>query len=585
MKLTKMIVNPNKTLIGFMVKGKAAEFGTIGDPSLQVENACTLSHLWNTRFNNAQAMFANGTITEKGRFHINQLPMLMCMADGSMVPFNNTIELTSRYVRDNENIGFGVKFGNGDENKYKYSDIIKLAELFRPVNFIVKVSEGGKQFIAGKTGYPLSALPVIVIEGTTNAKKTKSSAKPASPVTGGSLVNDVDILDVFDFVNSVNGFIINFVGTEYKATGDTVEETPSSFKPLGIGEVGSPYLDFNETKFNASCKFKKPGVLEIESTNTSGGPSFAGTAQNQMVYTYVYRSKNIFYNGEHHLSKIGLIIPEDKEHELFERFSHSMAILEVTDETVISVVNRLINWKDSKIFEVDTSKLALISPSKYSKFILKPEEIYKYTLDLARAKIGMKYVRGAIKELAAAGFSAAPKGRGIAPQFAMKSEEEIAKLIEAGIDPFTGAFTASGTEVKSKKSGTDAAAEVSYIIDGFDPKNFSYDKIVNNPEKNRPEINNLVAKVSGIGDFAERARTLQQISAEFDKRENEAKRVLWLHKASMWLKANKLGVHKDDASSWVINTGKRTKATCYNCMDDKAPGLQLLVLNTDIVRV
>lgn len=585
MRLTKMIINPNKVLIGFVVKGKPSEFGQIGSNNEPIETPSTLAHLWNMKFNNSQALFSNGTITEKGRFHINQLPMVMSMPDGQMVPVENTIELTSRYVRDNENIGFGVRFGNGDENKYKYSDIIKLSELFRPVNFVIKVNTSGKMFIAGKTGSPLSSLPMVVIEGTSDAKKTRSAAKPAVPVTGGGLVNDVDILDVFEFVDSLNGFIINFEGTKYEATSDKVESAPDAFKPLGIGEVGSPHLDFNETKFNASCKFKKPGVIEVTSSAPSTTPTFAGTAHSQLVYTYIYRSKNIFYNGEHHLSKIGLIIPASAEHDLFEKFSRSMAIMEVTDEKVIDVVNRLINWKDSKIFEVDTSKLALISPQKYANYILSHADIAKYTLDMARAKIGMKYVRGAVKELANAGFVAAPKGRSIAPQFAMKSEAELSALVDAGIDVFTGALNLRGTEKPSGKAGESTpVAEVSYIINGFDPKNFTYDKIVKSPEKNRPEINNLVAKVNGVEDFTERARLLQQITVELEKREYAAKRALWLHKTSMWLKAGKRGVHHDDAASWTVNTGKRTKATCYDCIDPAAKDLQLLVLNTDIAR-
>lgn len=150
---------------------------------------------------------------------------------------------------------------------------------------------------------------------------------------------------------------------------------------------------------------------------------------------------------------------------------------------------------------------------------------------------------------------------------------------------FTGALNLRGTEKPSWKSGESTpVAEVSYIINGFDPKNFTYDKIVKSPEKNRPEINNLVAKVNGVEDFTERARLLQQITVELEKREYAAKRALWLHKTSMWLKAGKRGVHHDDAASWTVNTGKRTKATCYDCIDPAAKDLQLLVLNTDIAR-
>lgn len=582
MKLTKMIVNANKALIGFMVEGKASEFGEVG--TARSERAMQLSHMWNMRFNNSQALFSNGTITEKGNFHINQLGMIM-LNGSEAVEIENTLTLTSRYVQNNENIGFGVRFGNGDNNKYKYADVMKLAEMFRPTNFVIKINTAGKQFIAGKNGSPLSSLPVIVIGETTRAKKTKSGAKPVTPVTGGKMTNDIDILDIFGFVNRCNGFIIKFKDTEYKATSASVASLPEAFKSMNIGEVASPKLDFNETKFNASCKFKNPGVIELATVAPSSTPTFAGASTNQLVYTYVYRSKNIFYNGEHHLTKIGLIIPADKEKELFASFGSSLAITEVTDTNVISVVNRLINWKDSKIFEVDTSKLALISPSKYSKFILKPSDIYKHTLDLAVAKICMKYVRGELKALADKGIVAPPKGRTIAPQFSMKSKEELDRLVDAGIDVFTGAFTEKGKFMPTGPGkDPDQTVEVSYVIDGFDPKNFSYDKIISNPEKNRPEVNTFVTKISSVGDLVERAKLLNEVSVELGKREEAAKRALWFHKASMWIKSGKRGVHEDDKANWVINTKKRTKATCYNCNVPEANGLQLLVLHTDIVK-
>lgn len=589
MKLTKMIVTPNKVLIGFMVEGKASEFGEVGNEKR--ERAMQIAHLMNNNFNNSQVLFKNGTITEKGKFHINQLGMV-CMTNEGPKEVDNTITLTERYVRENENIGFGVKFGDGTSNKYKYSDIIKLSELFKPVNFIVKVTEAGKQYIAGKTGSPLSSLPVIPIEDAGSAKKIKSGAKPITPVTGGNLVNTIDIMDIFDFVDNANGFIINFHDTKYSATSDKVESVPSQFKSLNVGEVGSPRLDFNETKFNATCKFKNPGVIDLNEIGAESSkpetpaPMFIGASAARNIYTFVYRSKNLFYNGEHHLSRIGIIIPANLEHELFDKFGKSLAITEVTDNNVISVVNRLINWKDSKIFEVDTSKLALISPEKYSKFILNNKEIYDATYKLALAKIGMKYVRGELKNLATLGIVAPPKNKSIAPQFAMKSESELKELIEAGIDVFSGAFIEKGTERKntSKSGSADSVIEISYIIDGMDPKNFSYDKIVSNTDRNPAEINALVAKVSSVEEPIRKVNLLNELADELEKREYEAKNKLWKHKTSMWLQSNKTGVHKHNSKCWSLNDKKRTKATCYNCTDPKAAGLQILLLNTNITK-
>lgn len=576
MKLTAMIIDPNKTLIGFLVLGKASEFGEMGNE--QYERPLSIKYLMDIKFNNRQAYFSNGIITEKGGFHINQLRMVVAKGD-TMEDFPNSIELTSRYVHNNENIGFGVKFGDGSENRYKYADVMKLAELFKPVNFVVKTNDAGKQFIAGKTGSPLGNLTVIEIGDAGTAKRTKSGAKPVSPVTG-KMVNDIDIMDVFDFVNKYNGFIINFANTEYQATGEYLESASDKFKSLGIGEVGNPILEFNETKFNATCKFRNPGVVQIGPTNP--GPVFAGVANN-MVYTYIYRSKNIFYNGEHHLTKLGIIIPNKAVEELYNLFSSSMAITEVTDTKVIEIVNRLINWKDSKIFEVDTSKLSLISPKKYDNYIMDDEGVYRETLKLAKAKIAMKYVRGALKELAGFGYVTAPKNRPIAAQFAMKSEEELKNIIMAGIDIYTGAFTEVGEKTANKNAKTDAVPEVSYIIDGLDPKNYDYKKLTTT-DKCPPAIAIMIDKVNNEEDLIKKSKLLNDMMVELERNEREAKRAIWMHKTCMWLKANKLGVHKGDAANWEINTKKRTKATCYDCKLPKVKGLQLLVMNTDIAK-
>lgn len=576
MKLTATVLNANFNLIGFVVKGKAKEFGEMGNEV--VERTLAINQLMKVHFNNSQAYFSDGKITEKGSFHINQLKIMKLSGD-ELKEIPNSITLTERYVHNNENVGFGVKFGDGTSNKYKYEDIMKLAEVFNPTNFVIRVNDKGKQFIAGKSGYPISGLPVVNLGNPGSNKKTKSGARPVTPVTG-TKVNELDIFDIFDFVNSYKGFIINFAGTEYKATGDTYEKASDKFTSLGVGEVGNPVLTFNETKFNATCRFKNPGFINIP-TETSG-PVFAGTSTG--IYTFIYRSKNIFYNAEHHMTKIGLIIPEEAVSELFDRFSSSMAIEEVTDANVINVVNRLINWKNSKIFQVDVSKLALISPYKYDAYIMNVDDIYKETLKFATAKISQIYVRGALKELAGMGYVAPPKNRPIAPQFSLKTEQELKDLIMAGVNIYDGSFTESGETVKNEKSGDSTLIpEIRYIIDGLDPKNYSYAKLVDT-DKCPSNIASMITRVQSVTDFDERAKLLNSMMNEFDKVVGQTSRKIWMHKTAMWLKNGKRGVHANDADKWEINTKKRTKATCYDCNVASAKGLQILLTNVDIVK-
>lgn len=578
MKITAVIVDANFGLIGFKVSGKSHEFGYFGNEPK--EFSVSINWMMESRFNNSQLYAGNGKLTEKGGFHINQLPMLMS-ANGQMNPVNNTIKLTSRYVNNNENIGFGVEFGDGNTAKYKYADIIKLSSLFRPENFVIKTNDKGRVFIAGKSGCAISDLPVVAVGDAGTAKKTKSGAVEGSAITGGGIVNNTDIIDLFEFVNKHNGFIINFHDTKYEATGETTKYAADNFKSLGIGEVASPYLQFAETAFNASCRFKNPGFVSMPTENT-GAPTFIGMAQ-AGVYSYIFRTKNIFYNGDIRLKRLGVILQASDEAEFISVFGKSMSITPVTDETTIKVVNQLINWSNSKIYEVDVSKLALISPAKYDGFILNHADLFNAVLKMSSAKMIKTYARGAIKGLNAIGVFNPPKNREIAPQFRMKSQDELEKLILAGVDIYTGAFTEDG-RVEKNSSAEDKSAnpEVRYIIDGLDPKNYDYKKLCD-PDKCPDIVAGVIRQLDSIEDPVERIKKLNSAIDEYDKLEYEAKKKLWLHKTAMWLKSGKRGVCMDDSRSWVVNTKKRTKAICYDCLDAAAPGLQILCLNTNIV--
>lgn len=577
MKLVGIITDKNLTLMGFKAQGKESEFGGMG--AKKVEQTLTLNYLHKIKFNNTQAYFNGTVIQEKGSFKLSGLPMYVY--DGQdLNPVNNTIKLAARYVYMDQNVGFDAIIGDSINKKLKYADVIKLTELFRPVNFVVRIQSNGKQYIAGKSHQPISELPIVEIgEYGVTAKRTKSGATSIGPVTGAKLVNEVDILELFEFIGKYNGYVIKFPDTKYEATGETVEKANEAFTSIGIGEVGDPRLVFNATKFNASCRFRNPGIINI--STGAEGPIFAGSTV--PVYTFIYRSKNIFFNGEHHLTKIGVVLPNSAVDELYRVFGTSMAISEVTDEKTVSVVNRLINWSDSKIFEVDVSKLALISPNNWSRYIMSYEDIYKNTLALSILQIRMKYGRRALKDLNEAGFTTIPRGRHLAPQFALKSQTELEQLINAGIDVFTGAYTEPGSVTSNPHApATDASVEVSYIVDGYNPANYDYKKLTTKRDAAPPQVLSFMNKVESIADLAERARYLSSEMDAMGIEEEKIKRALWLHKTSMWLKADRRGVHMGEDKVWEINTKKRTKATCYDCKSPDAKGLQLLVINTDI---
>lgn len=565
-KLTQTIVDQSYRLIGFTGEGKAKDFGDLSNE--KVMKPISLKFIFGTRFSNKQISVKNGTIIEHEGFRLNKLPMIM-LTDSGYVNVDNTIKLTKRYVQDNVNIGFGVEMG-GTPAKFTYENVLKLCDLFNPVNFVIRTGKDNKRYISGKPGSSISDLPVEVVGTTTAAKRVKPTTKEAGPVTG-ELVHEVDILQLYEFIRSVNGYIINLPGTEYKATTESAAAA-KEFVPFGIGEVGVPYLDFNESKFNVNCNFKKPGAVAIELK--------PGRITN--VITYVYRRKNVFFNGENYIKKLGVVVPTSSEAELLSRFGKSMAMTAITDPGMVSPICMLIGQTNVKIYEVDTSKIGIIAKSRIDSFILDTNNLYKDVLQLTGNKFIIKYLNGLIKDLKATGcVPESSKLRDIAPQFAAMDNSELEKLSENGIDIYTGAYTSKDESRKTSGSSEDTV-EVEYAIEGLNANSLTYKKMVEDGSKNPDFLNSVISSMESIENFGDRADKAYEMLEKLQKTNDEIKRRIWLHKCAMYLKSNKSSVHSHDAKMWVLNDKKRTKAKCYNSKVKGCERLQLLVLNIDI---
>lgn len=567
-KLTNLIVDQNYKLIGFIGEGKAKDFGELSTD--KITRPISMKYIFDTNFSNKQIAAKKGLITEKEGFKLNTLPMMM-LTDSGYVPVNNTIALTKRYVQDNENIGFGVEIGGSQQAKFTYENTIKMCDLFRPLNFTIRYGQDNKRFIAGKAGCPLSALPFEVIGSTTDAKRTKSTTKKAEAITGG-FVNEVDILDLYDFIRNKNGFIINLPGTKYKTTTESAG-VAKEFVPFNIGEVGTPWLDFNETKFNVSCNFKKPGAVALELT--------PGKLTN--VITFVYRRKNIFFNGDNYIQKLGVVVPNEAEEELLELFGKSMSFTPITDVGMIRPISMLIAQTNVKFYEVDTSKIGIIAHNKLDNYILTTTEIHSKVLSLTQNKLVTKYLNGLVKELKETGnITTGEKVKDIAPQFAAMSNEELIALAENGIDIYSGAFTVRDESSKTSGASTDETVEVAYAIDGLNVSSLTYKQMQAGGDKVPNFLAAAIAKFNSIEDLDERGRKAREALDALEKSTNEIKRALWLHKCSMYLKSNKTAIHSHDKRNWELNTKKRTKAKCYNCKLKNCEKLQLLLSNIDI---
>lgn len=567
-KLTHLIVDTNYRLIGFVAEGKAREFGELGNS--KICRPVTLKYLFDTNFNNKQISMSRGTIIEKAGFKLNDLHMLM-LQGGEYKDIDNTITLTKRYVKDNENIGFDVTLGTGNTGKFTYENVLRLCSIFNPTNFVIRIGKDNKKFIAGKAGYPLSDLPVEEMGGHIEAKRTRPAAKKVGNITG-DFANDVDILDLYDFIREAKGFIINLPGTKYTATTESAAAA-KEFVPFDIGEVGTPYLDFNENKMNVSCNFKKPGAVAIE--------LHPGKRTN--IITFVYRRKNIFFNGENYINKLGVVIPISAEPQLIDKFGRSMSFTEITDAGMIRTISMLIAQQNIKIYEVDTSKIGIIARGKYDSMIIPTKDVFERVSALAKNKLILKYLNGLIKESKKTGvYDSLGIVHDIAPQFAAMSAEELATLGESGIDIYSGAFTAKDESRKTGGVSDDSGVEIGYTIEGLSTLSLTYAQIAASDKKCPDFLLNLVAKFNSIKDPIDKAEKANQMVQVLTQENDQLKRLLWLHKCAMYLKSNKTSVHSHDKDCWEINTKKRTKATCYNCTLKGCEKLQLLVNNIGI---
>lgn len=564
-KLIGTIVDPNYRLIGFKAEGKGKDFGELTNEKMV--KPVSLKYIFDTRFSNKQISVKNGTIIEHDGFKLNKIPMTM-LVDGGYAPVNNTITLVKRYVQDNQNIGFGVDVG-GTAAKFTYENTLKMCDLFNPTNFVIRIKDG-KRFIAGKAGSSIADLPVEVVGKTSDAKRVKPTTKDITAVTGG-MVHEVDILELYEFIRSVNGSIINLPGTDYKATTQSAA-VAKEFVPFGIGEVAVPYLDFNESKFNVNCNFKKPGAVALELR--------PGKMTN--VITFVYRRKNVFFNGDNYISKLGVVIPASAESELLSKFGKSMAMTEITDPGMVTPISMLIGQTNVKIYSVDTSKIGIIAKSKIDGLILNTQDIYKKTLRITENKFITKYVNGLLKDIGKnTDTPESGKVKDIAPQFAAMSNSELEQLMENGIDIYSGAYTVRD-ESKRTSGTSEESVEVSYVIDGLSPNNLTYAQMVAGGPKVPEFLNAVISMLNNIESITDRAVKAREILEKTEKSTNELKREIWLHKCAMYLKSNKASVHSHDARKWELNTKKRTKAKCYNSKVKGCEKLQLLVLNIDI---
>ena len=586
LKLTKTIVNGNKQLIGFVVSGKERDLGGFSDNI--VERGYPVDHLLKTKFANSQiAVVTKGgksMIVERGNFKINSLPMVVFTNSGNpdteYVPVDNSINLIQRFVQNNENIGFRVKFGDGSEDNLKYANVIMICKWFKPGNFSIRTSAKGNVYISGKKdGITLDELPMVTIgeEPEKTPKRMKSAAKENKVGFSGSLETGFDILDIYELIRSCNGAIIKLPSENYVAHSDGATKEAEEFTSLGIGEVASPKLNFNATKLNVNATFKKVGVVSVP---------LGGVPQN--ITTYVNRNKSIFMNGDNYIKKFGIAVPSEKEEELLKSLGKSLALEKITDTTVTAPLSQVIDAKSLVFYKVDSSKIDLISEKKRKASILSAKKIAElckkqYELKLISKYLGPKGgVMKELKEVLNDSEVSEAKNRSLFGLFSMMNEKALQAITEAGIDVYTGAYTKVGKQMVPSKDASGEKTEtieITYILDGMDFNKITGSAIkaaalVNNTSKVPEEVINIVNTIENIGNPSDKYKKAYELYKKTEAALELINEKFWKHNASMLLTGNKSRIHSHDSKKWELNTSTRVKtAQVYNYIGGDVIGL------------
>lgn len=565
MRLVKSIINNKRSIIGFMVEGTEKEFG--GLTQKKVIRPLSIQQMAVIKFHNNQVSVDNtGRIIEDKNFKISDLDM--CVFTGTeYVDIPNKIELIGRFLIGNDPVGFKVRFGDGLENDITYDNVVKLTNWFKPSNFMVRKSASGKYFISGKKGFTLDELPSTVIAGESKAKRTKSHSTEKD--TTGKLLNNIDILDIFEFIKDCHGAVINLPGEKYTSTQVSSVETGSAFKPLGIGEVASPYPEYSASKLNVNALFKKVGVVNVS----------LGIGEAVPITSFTYTRKCIFHGGENYIKNLGVAVPGNMAEKFIKSLGKSLAITEITDTKITQPLGSVIESESGiRFFSINTDRIDAISKAKMKSSILSTKELFETVTTLTKLKLVNKVfsarggvVKGLKNELSEAAINSV-YDRKLFGVFRMMSAEALEECKKNGLDVYTGAYVETQASTKDKTAdkkseSTDKVANVSieYSVDNLKVDKFKAEDIVKMAADGTlkdlgisPElVTDFIAIKRDKGTEAA-LKYCNEASKKLDNEIGKLNEKLWRHNISMYTAGN--GKVLDD-KAWTFEPNNRLKNT------------------------
>jgi len=562
-KIVGNIVDSNRLIIGFVMRGKMSEFGEVGEEV--VSRVMRLDALKAKRFTNRQVRITqeNG-VEESKNFRLNELPMYR-VEGRELKSVNHLIALTHRVLKYGETVGFGVQFGDGETGVYRYIDLIRLCKWYKPENFMVKTSASNKVFISGKpNGIKVNDLPIFDVTPRATKKQKDEYQKNVN--------REVDIIDIFDIVNGVGGAILNMPYTKYTPKNEAVYKESEEFNRLGYGEVAYPNIGFNDTKLNLNANFKQPGIVYV---NINGVET--------PVYTFIYKTRTIFSGADSFMGQIGFAVGADKEDEISELFKNLGGVTKITDPKIAKSVSSLLGGKDSKIFVVNNQKINAMSSDKIAKSVLGVDKLDSLTRKYFIARAIVKYIgngaNGVIGQLKKSGIVQDEKTREIYKLFRGYNRDALEALEVAGINIYDGNFTKVSKVEKdpmdemfeSVKDVADKNEDISieYFINGFEIKKWTGKAILEDVSSGAhtlpKEVIDAVQMLEGMADSVEKLQAAIELKDKYTKIVNKLKRIYWMHSASMLIKTNKESVHSHDKDLWVEDLKKKGKASQFIC--------------------
>ena len=575
-KLTAVLLGNDLSLIGFRASGKPTDFGMLGKESIDVNIG--LSDMLQRKFVNNQIDCSTGRLREIGGFKVRNLPSAFLKEDGNIQPCSNKIDITARFMSNNEPIGYRVRIGQtGQEFDMSIKNIITMTNWLNPNNFVIKHSAQDRMFICGKPGImKLEELPVIEIgDKTSTAKRPKSSAQS----TDGKdvrLSSDVDILDIFETVSSMDGFIIKLAGEEYKRTAPSKGETSAEFISAGLPEVSSGFGSFNPEKLSVNSGFRKIGTVYVDFGEQGVKP----------VYTYTYATKSLISSGTKHISSIVVGVTPECKNTIIEKLCKSMGIKEVDKPEIVNPVRSITGVRDLQLIAIDTSKLELLAKSKIDSSLLSVTELYELLKESYKFKFTNKYLKTMIPIWDGESMVATQDMTGdidrsrLFKSFQSLDYEQLNSLILAGIDIFDGSYTnIDKSKQHSHSSDGDDTEKISiaYAIKSYDINKITGKEIAalvedRNVDKLKiashytPEMLNQLRGIAGISNIQDRIEQAKRLQKEVYRNIEVLNKKLWQHECAMLSIGNYVKIHDGDAKDWVLDDKFRGKTGMrYNC--------------------